>query len=201
MTAKRLPSDKRKIQIVEIAAKLFAKKGFKGVTTREIASKAKISEAILFRHFPTKGALFTEIIDRKINVKIDSFDLEKAAKGDDREIFRSVARHLIDATEADGTSIRLMFYSALENHKLADKFMSSRTNILFDFLRNHIDRQIKTKAFVKVETAVALRAFMGMFFNFIIMRELFIIPDDLKISDEDALDGFIEIFLNGMRRK
>lgn len=40
---------------------LFARRGFDGVTTREIAAAAGVSEPILYRHFPSKEALFDEI--------------------------------------------------------------------------------------------------------------------------------------------
>ena len=41
---------------------LFARRGFAGTTTREIARTAGISEALLFQHFPSKAALYAEIL-------------------------------------------------------------------------------------------------------------------------------------------
>src|SRR5439155_3764076 len=46
----------RQASIIAAAASLFAQKGFNGTTTREIAKTAGISEALLFRYFPTKSA-------------------------------------------------------------------------------------------------------------------------------------------------
>src|SRR5258706_2276068 len=48
--------------IVEFATPLFARRGFAGTTTKEIAEAAGVSEALLFRHFPTKAALYEEIL-------------------------------------------------------------------------------------------------------------------------------------------
>jgi AcrR family transcriptional regulator len=53
----------RRRQIVEAVTPLFARKGFAGVTTREIAAAAGVSEGLVFRHFPTKAALCQEIIE------------------------------------------------------------------------------------------------------------------------------------------
>lgn len=47
--------------IVDAATPLFAQKGFIGTTTKEIAKAACISEALLYRHFPSKEALYQEI--------------------------------------------------------------------------------------------------------------------------------------------
>ena len=62
MAVTRLDSDERRKAIVAAAVPLFARKGFAGTTTRELAEAAGISEALLFRHFPTKQLLYREIM-------------------------------------------------------------------------------------------------------------------------------------------
>ena len=62
MASPRLDAEERRKAIVRAAVPLFARNGFAGTTTREIAEKAGISEALLFRHFPTKKALYGEIL-------------------------------------------------------------------------------------------------------------------------------------------
>jgi TetR/AcrR family transcriptional regulator, transcriptional repressor of aconitase len=62
MATTRLDSDERRKAIVAAAVPLFARKGFAGTTTRELAEAAGISEALLFRHFPSKKQLYGEIL-------------------------------------------------------------------------------------------------------------------------------------------
>jgi AcrR family transcriptional regulator len=62
MAATRLDSDERRKAIVTAAVPLFARKGFTGTTTKELAEAAGISEALLFRHFPSKKHLYGEIL-------------------------------------------------------------------------------------------------------------------------------------------
>src|SRR5215469_7379651 len=62
MATIRLDSDERRKTIVAAAVPLFARKGFAGTTTRELAEAAGISEALLFRHFPSKKHLYGEIL-------------------------------------------------------------------------------------------------------------------------------------------
>ena len=62
MAVTRLDSDERRKAIVAAAVPLFARKGFAGTTTRELAEAAGISEALLFRHFPSKQLLYREIL-------------------------------------------------------------------------------------------------------------------------------------------
>src|SRR5579883_536734 len=51
----------RKLAIVKAALPLFARKGFAETTTRELARAAGVSEPLLYKHFPSKEALYTEI--------------------------------------------------------------------------------------------------------------------------------------------
>ena len=62
MATARLDGDERRRTIVTAAVPLFARKGFAGTTTKELAEAAGISEALLFRHFPSKKHLYDEIL-------------------------------------------------------------------------------------------------------------------------------------------
>lgn len=63
MTSTRLSADERRIAIMSVAVPLFASKGFDALTTKEIADAAGISEALLYRHFESKQALFVAVQD------------------------------------------------------------------------------------------------------------------------------------------
>jgi AcrR family transcriptional regulator len=57
----KMSGEERKESILKAVRKVFANKGFRGITSRELASAAGISEALLFRHFPNKEALYAAI--------------------------------------------------------------------------------------------------------------------------------------------
>src|SRR5674476_1560623 len=59
----RLNASDRRLQLVETALDVFSRKGFGGTTTKEIAAAAGVTEAIIFRHFPTKHDLYNAVID------------------------------------------------------------------------------------------------------------------------------------------
>jgi len=60
----RLPANKRRQQLLDTAAVLFAERGFAGATTAEIARSAGVTEPIIYRHFASKKDLFIALIDR-----------------------------------------------------------------------------------------------------------------------------------------
>jgi AcrR family transcriptional regulator len=58
-SAKKLTGDERRLAIIDAVRQVFAEKGFDGTTTRELALAAGVSEALLFKHFPNKEALYS----------------------------------------------------------------------------------------------------------------------------------------------
>src|SRR5271168_2300415 len=64
-SAGRMNAGDRRLQLLDAALELFSRKGFGGATTKEIAAAAGVTEAIIFRHFPSKQALYTAVLDSK----------------------------------------------------------------------------------------------------------------------------------------
>lgn len=54
----RLPAELRRQKIIKAALGVFSRDGFHGTTTRALAKEAGVSEALLFRHFPSKEDLY-----------------------------------------------------------------------------------------------------------------------------------------------
>jgi AcrR family transcriptional regulator len=61
--ATRLSSEERRRAIVDAVRGVFAGKGFDGTTTRELAKAAGVSEALLYKHFPSKESLYAAMLD------------------------------------------------------------------------------------------------------------------------------------------
>lgn len=62
-TTPRLSSNERRQAIVEAVRAVFAEKGFEGTTTRNLAAAAGVSEALLYKHFPSKQSLYTAMLE------------------------------------------------------------------------------------------------------------------------------------------
>jgi AcrR family transcriptional regulator len=55
----KLSGDERREAIIRAVRRVFAERGFHGTTTRALAQAAGVSEALLFKHFPNKEALYS----------------------------------------------------------------------------------------------------------------------------------------------
>lgn len=70
----RLPAAKRREQLLDCAAKLFAKSGYARATTAELAKAAGVTEPIIYRHFSSKRDLFVALIERAAHRTIQQWE-------------------------------------------------------------------------------------------------------------------------------
>jgi AcrR family transcriptional regulator len=197
-----MSGEDRRQQIVSVAAKLFSQKGFSGTTTKEIAEGAGVSEAIIFRHFATKDELYAAILDykvRELSERVKAQLVEAEGRKDDRAFFGSLALETLEFHGKDQTFLRLLLYSALEGHDLSVIFFNSAARDIKDHIRRYIKQRIADGAFRRVDPVVAARAFVGMVLHQAQVRNIFQ-GDDLKLSNRQIADRFVEIFLNGVHK-
>ena len=131
MANSRLDSDDRRKAIVDAAVPLFARNGFAGTTTRELAAAAGVSEALLFRHFPSKQSLYREIL--RLGCEGDPA-LEKlatlpASTETAIGIVRFMVRRYLLGDEAErremDLKMRLMLHSILEDGDYARELFAA----------------------------------------------------------------------------
>src|SRR5918992_1683745 len=103
----RLKGDERRRIIIDAALALFARKGFRGTTTKEIAEAAGCSEATIFKHFATKDELYAAILETKSRIdETVAKAAHAAARKDDAGVFRAVGLESLTRTEQDPSLMR-----------------------------------------------------------------------------------------------
>lgn len=203
-----MTGDKRREQILQTAVDLFSQRGFKGTTTKEIARAAGVSEAMVFRHFATKDELYGAILHNKgCRDGVHRFPWEEnetlqeaIRQKDDFAVFYNIALDAMNKHQADEGFMRLLFYSALEEHALAERFFNEFIARVYEFIGGYVEERQRDGAFRDVSPRIAVRAFLGMLIhhslNNILWDKNRII---LNISNEEAANNFAEILLRGVR--
>jgi len=196
----RLSAPERRTQILRAAMRCFASNGYRGTTTREIAASCGITEAALYRYFTSKRALYDALIDEKSAVPpIPQLVSEAVAQRDDHAVFGTVARVLIERALGDPDFIRLLFFTALEEHQLSDRFYRSRVGGLSGFLIEYLEARIAEGAFVERDAALAARAFLGGVSDYINVRVIFAHGEIYPQTTDSVVESFVGLFLAGMR--
>src|ERR1700694_1375246 len=123
MSTLRMTGDLRRQLILGAAKRCFARHGFAGTTTKSVAAAASISEGLLFKHFPTKSALYAEILAEECEADPDLAHLLglEPSTGTLVELVRGMVRHFLEIAndEQEAQRLRLMTTSHLDDGEFA----------------------------------------------------------------------------------
>jgi len=200
-TRKRIPQEERRTQIIEAAIHLFANKGFKGTTTREIACAAGISEAIIFRHFATKEDLYDAIIAHTLERRFRVWEQEEGLlqpPADLETALRTFAHAYIRRSRQDPAFIRLMLYSALEDHKFRERFLEVYRSPYLAAICRTLEEGVRQEAYRPVNPRLTFRAFLWALLHYCVSR--FVAhTQDPELADERAVvDNLVNVFMRGL---
>jgi len=197
---KRLSAAERRAGIVEASVDLFSQKGFRGATTRQLASAVGVSEPVLYQHFATKRALYEAILEMQsaeLPVRLEQ-ELEGLIRsGDSRAFFTMLARHILDWYCNDPRYARLLVYSALEEHELSDLFYERHVAVFYGWVTRHLKRQMRRGKLKKADPLVAARSFAGMIAHQGMIYAIYR-PGDLAGTREQVVKTVVDIFLDGL---
>ncbi len=59
----RLPAEQRRTQLLSVAVQVFGERGFHSTSMDEVAEAAGVTKPVLYQHFPSKRALYRELLD------------------------------------------------------------------------------------------------------------------------------------------
>ena len=125
MSTLRLTSDLRRQLILGAARRCFARNGFAGTTTKSVAAAAAISEGLLFKHFPSKAALYAEILAEECEADPELAHLlgQEPSTATLVELIKGMVGHFIEISEGpdqeETQRLRLMVTSHLDDGEFA----------------------------------------------------------------------------------
>jgi AcrR family transcriptional regulator len=195
----RISSADRRQQIVEVAIRLFSKKGFRGTTTREIADLADVNEAILFRHFPHKEDLYWAVVESKCHSSFSHKQFRDMLDGaEPREALTALAEEILRRNMDDPSLTRLYFYTALENHELSHRLFRTHALCFYEALEDYIRTRIRRGEFRRVNPRLAARSFIGMIAQHYQVQELFGGKRLDKFDPREVSESLTDIWLGGL---
>jgi len=197
----RVPARDRRLQIMEAARELFARQGFEGTTTRQIAQEARVNEAIIFRHFPSKESLYWAIIDRQSELAGWQPALERqlSSGASDREILASVAEDILVRRATDSSLSRLLLFSALENQQRSQRFFQTHVVMYYETIAKYIRKRIEDGAFRTVDPLLAARGFVGMVVYHSLIQEIYGAKRYQDFDVKEVSKILTDIWLGGMQ--
>lgn len=198
----RVPSDERRVQVLRVAAELFARHGFAGTTTRQIAAAAGTTETVLFRLFPTKEALYLDVLEYEVPaIGVERF-LDRlralAAARDDEALCRLVVDAILLSFRQQPVYHRLMLFAVLEHQDLARAWQVRYMAPVAGFLTDYVAHRQAEGAMTGVRPALVVHTLIGTASHYGLWNLLGV--NTFGLSDDEVADHATAT-LRGLRKK
>jgi len=198
-----MPAPDRRRQLIETALDLFSRKGFEGTTTKAIAAAAGVTEAVIFRHFASKHALYMAVLD----FKVQSMGLEDWLKetkscmdrNDDAGLVRAIVSGILRDFRGDPRYERVKLFAALEGHEVGLAHYRQFALPIYQLMRDYVIRRQREGALWDYDPAAIMAAVSGMAQNYAVLTSMFGLAPDL--TDEQVIEIFTAIIMNGIQKK
>lgn len=181
-------------QLLEAAVRLYARAGYRGSTTRRIASEAGVNEITLFRHFGSKDALIREAISRAGRTVVADM-LPETPREPFREVKDWATAHIAEMRER--RSLIRTCMGEIEEHPEIFTAENSPTVLSARALGRYL-RRLREAGMAKAEfdEVAASTMLMGVLFADAMGRD--IMPDMYRNDPDEALDQYVRLFLRSV---
>lgn len=148
----------RKLSIINAAANVFSERGFHGASVRKIARAANVSEALLYRHFSSKKALYNSLgdyIEHQISTLVSGLRGREPSTLTLVQIVyclvMMIHTGMPDGKEQQRPFERLLVYSFMENTKFAKMVFELYHTELTPIWNLCVEAAIKEKSIKRVD--------------------------------------------------
>lgn len=198
-----MTSEERRAAIIEAAVDQFSQNGFRGTTTRELAAAVGVSEPVLYQHFAAKKDLYAAIVEHMLNHVTSRFEnriQDLPDEATDEQYFRWLVEQIWDWYAEDMRYVRLLMFSALEGHELAEMWHERALGVLLEHVCRVVDSRMEAGEFREMHPLLATEALLGPVAHVCMLTTMFKckLPG---ITKEAVVTEFVEIYLNGIRKR
>jgi AcrR family transcriptional regulator len=195
--AARLPASERRRRIIEAARSVFASAGYAGVGTAELAKAAGVSEAALYRYFPSKKHLFLATLG-SAGGRLQEIWRRLATEVDDPiDALRSIALGYYEHARSRSDVMRLQFRALSEtNDPEVQAVVRKNFGSLARFVAEAI-REGQRRGLVRadVDASAVAWQFIGMGLAVDVVHLLGV---DQQM-DRRRAEGWVNLFLGALR--
>jgi AcrR family transcriptional regulator len=174
-------------KILKAAQKLFARSGYDGTTTKELAETAGIAEGTLFRHFTNKKAILVEVATQGWIELLTDLLTELSEMASYEAISHVMYKRMLRLGD-NYDMMRVCFMEVQFHPDLRDRIQAE------------VVEKMTSVAEAFFQTAIA-QVFLGMFVVAGFSHETIAQPNASPMEMKDMAEGLADIFLNGVLAK
>ena len=203
----RISCEERKERILAAVRKVFARKGVEGATTRELAKEAGVSEALLYKHYPSKEALYQDMLmscTAEFHAELERIaGLERSTSTLIHLVHFLVSNKILKPAPPEmDAAIRLYVRNLTEDGKFARFAYDQRITKYVDLLEECIKAAIAAGDIVDGSVTPRMRAVLAERLAFVMMMNYLPTTPILNLeSKEQVVDNTVRFILRGIGMK
>jgi AcrR family transcriptional regulator len=193
----RLKKDERRAQILQIAIRLFAEKGYHETKTKDIALACEITEPVIYKHFGSKEELFLEVIDSIAGETFQELRFDNFT--DTEQVITSFVKNKVENVEVNFALFKRLLTEILENEKIRNyyfnKYLPRLAYPIIGYLENlkiqgHIDKDLSSKVISLSLAGILIMVSMAKYLE---GKSAF-----SELTSQDLAGQMLHIYLHGL---
>lgn len=190
-------------RILETSLEMFAEKGYNGVSTSEIAAKAGVAEATIFKHFKTKKGLFlsivapvvarvaTPVIKKTLGRIVNS---EKALD----ELLKTLFLDRVQLLDNNWSLVKVIVREAQYHPELWQALQEHLANKVYMIIEEVVKmKQDSGQLRRDIPTYAIIRAAISNVLGYVVFKHF--LSDVMQHENDEAeIDIIVDILLNGI---
>jgi AcrR family transcriptional regulator len=187
-------------KILKAAQKLFARHGYDGTTTKELAEKAGIAEGTLFRHFANKKAILVEVATQGWVDLLTDLLTELSEMASYEAVSQVMYKRMIRLGE-NYDMMRVCFMEVQFHQDLRDRIQAEVIDKMTDVSEAFFQTAMERGVYRRMNPRIVAQVFLGMFVVAGFSHETLAQPGASPQEMKEMAEGLADIFLNGVLTK
>ncbi len=191
--------DDRRVQIIESAMRVFAKKGFAAATNRDVADEAAITPGLIYHYFKSKEDLLRTVLEeypaRQSLRSISSQTIDQSPE----DLLRSLA-HQILSTAEDENVVRILrvFLPAVIHQPELSASGSSTIQALVRFVEKALMEKMERGDLCRANAGLVAQLFVGSLLDLVLRRQVIREPSLLRYTQDEIVESLVNLTLQGL---
>lgn len=195
-----LPEKNTRQRILTAALSLFARQGYDGTTTKDLAQKAGVAEGTLFRHFSNKKAILMEVaIAGWVEILTDLLT-ELSEMGSYKAVAQVMKRRMLHMRE-NRDLLQVCFIEAQYHPELRQKIQAEVIAKMTDVAEAFFETAMSKGIYRQMNPKIVAQVFLGMFAIAGFSEQTVIDPTASPQKLQEMAEGISDIFLHGVLAK
>jgi AcrR family transcriptional regulator len=186
----------RREQIVGAATRVFAEKGFRRSTTREVARAAGVSEGTIYNYFEDKDALLLAILDRLNETERRAADFEEGMATDFRSFLEQYLRRRMSLIWENREVFRVVLSEMLVNVELRDRYLRQVVDPTMRIAEENFRSRMEQGEVRETDAPLAMRSMAGSVLGVLVLGLLG--DEEIYSRSDEVPDILAGLLIHGL---